>query len=122
PLEGTGRDALIEHLTLLLVRLFLFLAADRERVFLGLDRQFVLGEARNRNRDAVGVLAGTLNVIRGISGGRAVKAGTIEHREQAIEADGRTIQGRKIESSHGISSLKRHAGGPTQAWPRPGKA
>src|SRR5207253_5024212 len=76
----------------------------------------------NRNRDTVGVLAGTLDVIRGISGGRAVKAGTIEHREQAIEADGRTIQGSKIESSHGISSLKRHAEGPPQAGPRPGKA
>src|SRR5947209_14814830 len=111
-LERAGRDALIEHLTLRLAGLFLLLAADRERVFLGLDRQFVLGKARDRDANAVGVLAGTLDVIGRISGGRAVKAGAIEHREQAVEADGRTIEGSKIESSHGISSIKRHADGP----------
>src|ERR1043165_330157 len=107
-LERAGRDALVEHLALLL-GLFLLLAADRERVLLGLDRQFVLGEARDRNRNAVGVIAGTLDVIGRIGRGRAVKAGAIEHREQTVEADGRTIEGSKIESTHGISSLKRHA-------------
>src|SRR3954463_6163018 len=110
--ERAGRDALIEHLTLVLFALFLFLAPNGERVFLGFDPQVVLGKARDRNRDAVGVLAGTLDVIGRISGGRAVKAGAIEHREQTVEADGGTIQGSKIESSHGISSIKRHADGP----------
>src|SRR2546423_14143486 len=58
-LERAGRDALIEHLALVLA-LFLFLAADRERVFLRLDRQFVLGKARDRNRNAIRIIAGTL--------------------------------------------------------------
>src|ERR1043165_3359188 len=110
-LEGTGRDALIEHLTLGLVALLLLLAADRERVFLGFDRQIALGEARNRDRDAIGVIAGPLDVVGRVGRG-LLEAGAIEHREQTVEADGGTIKGSKIESSHGISSLKRHAGGP----------
>src|SRR3954447_16152431 len=118
--ERAGRDALIEHLALVLFALLLLLAANGERIFLGLDRQVVLAKARDRNGDAVGVLAGTLDVIGRISGGRAVKAGAIEHREQVVEADGRTIERSKIESSHGISSLKRHAEGPPRAGPEPG--
>src|SRR5262245_12177688 len=111
-LERAGRDALIEHLTLLLVTLFLLLAADRERVFLRFDGQVVLGEARNRNRDAIGVLAGPLDVVGRVTRGRFSDA--IEHREQTVEADGGTIKGSKIESSHGISSIKRHADGPPE--------
>src|SRR6185369_2557927 len=102
-LERAGRDALIEHLTLLLVALLLLLAADRERVFLGLDRQLVLRKARNRNRDAIGVIAGPLDVVGRV--GRRRFNGVIEHREQTVEADGGTIKGSKVESSHGISSL-----------------
>src|SRR5947209_2856512 len=117
-LERAGRDALIEHLALVL-GLLLFLTFHGERVFLGLDRQFVLGKARDRNRDTVGVFAGTFDVIGWVSGSRAVKAGAIEHREQTVEADGGTIEGSKIESSHGISSLKRHAKDPPQAGPDP---
>src|SRR5947209_10780064 len=115
-LERAGRDALIEHLTLRL-GLLLLLAFHGERIFLGFDRQFILGEARDRNGNAIGVFAGTLDVIGRISGGRAVKAGAIEHREQAVEADGGTVEGSKIESSHGISSLKRHADDPPRTGP-----
>src|SRR3954467_13884962 len=116
-LERAGRDALIEHLALVLFALLLLLAPNGEGVFLGLDRPVVLAKARDRSGDAVGVLAGTLDVIGRISGGRAVKAGAVEHREQAVEADGGTIERSKIESSHGISSLKRHADDPPQAGP-----
>src|SRR3954454_14889062 len=69
--ERAGRDALIEHLTLVLFALLLLLAPDGEGVFLGLDGQLVLAKARERNGDAVAVIAGTLDVIRRISGGRA---------------------------------------------------
>src|SRR2546421_8143705 len=51
-LERAGRDALIEHLALVL-GLLLLLTFHSESVFLGLDRQFVLGKARDRNGDAV---------------------------------------------------------------------
>jgi hypothetical protein len=104
PLERAGRDALIEHLTLLLAGFLLLLAADRERIFLRLDRQIGVGKTRDRDRDAIRVLAGTLDVVGRIGRGRAVDAGAVEHRKQAVEADGGTIEGSKIESSHGISS------------------
>ena len=89
---------------MLLVLLGLLLAADRQRVFLRLDRQLGLGEARDRDRDAIVVLAGALDVVGRVARG-AVRRSPIEHREQPVEADGRTIEGSKIESSHGISSL-----------------
>jgi hypothetical protein len=39
----------------------------------------------------------------------------IEEGKQPVETDGRTIEGSKIESSHGISSLvERHADGPPE--------
>ena len=89
-LEGARRDALIEHLAALLVGLGLLLAFDRQRIFLGLDGKLVLAEARHRNRDAVGILAGALNVV-----GRIARSAleTVEHGEQPVETDGRTIEG-----------------------------
>ena len=48
-LERARRDALIEHLALLLVGLGLLVAADRQRVLLGHDRQLGLGEAGDRD-------------------------------------------------------------------------
>src|ERR1044072_2184320 len=104
-LESARRDALIEHLAWLLVGRRLLVAADRQGVFLRLDRELVIREARDRDRNAVGVIAGALDVVGRVAG-RSIKAGGIvEHRKQAIEADGRTIKGSKIESSHGISSM-----------------
>src|SRR5262245_6810541 len=101
-LERAGRDALIEHLTDGLLVLRLFLAFDRQRVFLRFDRKLVLAEAGHRHRDAVGILAGPLDVV-----GRIARSGleAVEHGEQSVETDGRTIEGSKIESSHGITSL-----------------
>src|SRR5262249_44911740 len=99
------RDALVEHLALLLVGLGLLLALDRQRVLLRLDRDVGVGEARDRERDAVGVLAGPLDVV-----GRVARAGVeardlVEHRKEPVESDGGTIEGSKIERTHGISSL-----------------
>src|SRR5207249_3803478 len=101
-LERAGRDALIEHLAAVLLVPRLFLAFDRQRVFLRFDRKLVLAEARHRHRDTIGVLAGALDVV-----GRIARSGleAVEHGEQPVETDGRTIEGSKIESSHGITSL-----------------
>src|SRR5713101_6138955 len=101
-LECTRSDALIEHLTVVLLVLRLFLAFDRQRVFLRFDRKLVLAKARHRHRDTIGVLAGALDIV-----GRIARSGleAVEHGEEPVETDGRTIEGSKIESSHGITSL-----------------
>src|SRR5262249_40373032 len=106
-LEGAGSDALIEHVAIfLLLRGFLF-TADRQRVLLHLDVEFLLGEAGDRNRNAVRVLPGALDVVGRIGGIAAVYAAErVEQREQPVKTDGRTIERGEIESSHGISSFE----------------
>ena len=61
-LERARRDALVEHLAVLLF-LGLLGALDRQRVLFRLDRQVVLAEAGDRDGDAVLVLAGPLDVV-----------------------------------------------------------
>src|SRR5947199_3728743 len=99
-LERASRDALIEHLAVVLLVLRLFLAFDRQRVFFRSDRKLVLAKAGDCHRDAVGILAGPLDVV-----GRIARSGleAVEHGEQPVETDGGTIEGSKIESSHGIT-------------------
>src|SRR5262249_11646652 len=104
-LERARRDALVEHLALLLVGLGLLLALDGQRVLLRLDREVVLGKARDRERDAVGVLAGPLDVVGRIGRATVEARNLVEHREEPVESDGGTIEGSKIERTHGISSL-----------------
>jgi len=43
----------------------------------------------------------------------------VEERKQVVEADGRTIEGSKIESSHGISSLLSEMRFGPPEWARP---
>src|SRR4051812_33850574 len=104
-LESAPRDALVEHLAGI-VLLDLLLALNSQRVFLGLDQQLALAEACDGYGDAIVVLAGALDVV-----GRVARSGlkAVQHREQPVKADGRTIEGSKIESSHSISSYERHA-------------
>ena len=105
-LEGAGGDALMEHFALLLLGLRLLLTLDGQRVLLGLDRKIGLGEAGDRDGDPVGVLAGPLDIVGRVGRAAAFEARyLIEHREQPVEADGRTIEGSKIECTHGISSF-----------------
>jgi hypothetical protein len=100
-LEGTRRDAAIQHLGFVLAVLIGdFLALDRQRVFLGDDGEFVLGEAGDGDGDAVVVLAGALDVIGRIA--RRIAIGLIEQVEEAVEADGGTIKRGEVESTHGI--------------------
>src|SRR5208282_3881383 len=103
-LECTRRDALIEHVAALLFLLGVLLAADGERVFLRRDRELGLAEAGYGDGDAVLIVPGPLDVVGRITGGCALEP-LVEQREQPVKADGRTIKGCKIESSHGISSF-----------------
>src|SRR5262249_37441957 len=105
-------DALVEHLTAVLLVLHLLLALDGQGVLLGLERQLVLGEPGHGDRDAISVISGTLDIV-----GRVARSGleAVEHGEQPVETDGRTIEGSKIESSHGITSkFERNADGPPE--------
>ena len=99
-LEGARGDAAIQHLGLVLAVLIGgLLALDRQGVFLGDDRKLVLREAGNRNGDAVGVLAGALDVVGRIAGA-AVGGRLVEQREEAVEADGGTIKRGEIVGTH----------------------
>jgi len=102
PLEGARRDAAIEHLGLVLV-IFIggFFALDRQRVFLGDDRKFALRKAGDRDADAIGVLAGALDVIGRIAGA-AVGRCLVEQGKEAVEADGGTIKRGEIIGTHRI--------------------
>src|ERR1700730_3846010 len=68
-LEGTRRDALIKDFAARLLVAGLFLALDRQRVFLRFDRKVVFAKARNGNRDPIGVLASALDIIGRIARG-----------------------------------------------------
>ena len=98
-LEGTRGDAAVEHFGLR-VLVGDFLALDRQRVFLRDDGELILGKAGDRNGDAVGVLAGALDVVGGITGA-AVRARLVEQVKETVEADGGTIEGRQIVGTHG---------------------
>src|SRR5581483_9470499 len=96
-LEGTRGDTAVEHFGFFLAILGRdFLALDGKRVFLRDDRKLALGEAGDRDRNAIGVLAGTLDVIGGIAG-RGFGGSLIEQGEEAVEADGGTIKRSKVK-------------------------
>jgi hypothetical protein len=79
-LEGAGRDAAVKHFGFFLVVLIGdFLALDRQGIFLGDDRKLSLREAGNRYADAIGVLAGALDIVRRVAGA-AVGSGLIEQK------------------------------------------
>jgi hypothetical protein len=99
-LEGARGDALIERLALGLFLLLLFLALDGQGVFLRLDREFILAEARDRDRNAVIVLVGTLDVVGRVARRSIETADAVDRVEQPVEADGRAIERGKVESSH----------------------
>jgi hypothetical protein len=82
----------------------LALAADGKGVFLDLDGQVAIGEAGNRDRDAIGILAGALDVVGRVARGRIDADELVEHREKTVEADRVAVEGSKIVLSHGISS------------------
>src|SRR5215472_1616851 len=105
-LECARRDALVEHFAFLLLGLGLLLTLDRQRVLFRLDRDVGIREAGDRYGDAIGVLAGPLDVVGRVGRAVAIEARhLVEQRKQPVETDGRTIEGSKIERTHGISSF-----------------
>src|SRR5438477_10945811 len=112
--EGPLGDALVEHVAGLLLVVGLFFSADRQPVLLRLDREISVGKAGNCDRDAKRVLAAPLDIVGRIGWHRAFHAAQlVEHGKHSVEADGRTVEGSKIECTHSMTSLlKRHANGP----------
>src|SRR5580704_12866879 len=86
-LEGTSCDALMQDFALFLLGLFLFLAADQERGLLRLDRELGLGESGNGHANAIGVVAGSFDIVGRVTRGGVQTRDLIEQRKQAIEAD-----------------------------------
>ena len=88
-LEGPLGDALVEHVAGLLLVDGLFLAADRQRVFLRFDRKISVSKSGDCNRNAKGVFAVPLNIVGRLAGHRAFHAAElVEHGEHPVEADG----------------------------------
>jgi hypothetical protein len=105
-LESARRNALMEDLTTL-DRSYLILGAfDRQGVLFALDDDFIFREACDRKRDAISVFACALNIIGGITGRPIVTGCLIQKIKQSVKTDGLTVQGRKIELTHDISSLR----------------
>ena len=95
-LESALGNAAMQEFTGFLARTRRLGAFDDEAVLLALDSDIALGETSDRDRDAVGIVADLLDVVGRVGLGLlADKA--IEAAEQPVEADGRAIEGGKIE-------------------------
>src|SRR5216684_2769517 len=102
PLEGARRDAAIQHLGFVLA-VFIggFVALDRQRIFLGDDGELALRKAGDRDADAIGVLAGSLDIVGRIAGA-AVRGSLVEQRKPPVEADGGTIKWGETRGTHRV--------------------
>ena len=98
-LECPPGDAAIQHLTLLAV--VGQLTGDHQRIVLDDHVQFIRTESRNRHGQAVGVLAGLLDVVGRIAWRLGGGSGCIHQASQPIEADGGTEQRSEVERCHG---------------------
>ena len=102
-LEGAGGNALIKHFGLVSRFAGGFIAANGERAFLHFDIEFLIGEARDRDRNPVGVVAGALDIVRRVGRRRAVER-VVEQRKHTVEADRGAVKGSEVETTHDISS------------------
>src|SRR5215831_21128531 len=79
------------QVALILLLFLLGFARDPEYVLLDGDVEIVRREPSHRHRQAIGVVAGLLDIVRGVAEGRAVDAsGRIKHAGQSVKADRRT--------------------------------
>jgi len=82
-------DTAVEHLRAFLrASSGLLLAADCQRVLLHLDRKIGIGEARDRDGDAVSVFGRPLDIIRRIAGRALHAVDLVQHVEQPVKANG----------------------------------
>ena len=94
-LEAPVGNAAMQELLLLSLRLLLGAGNEQAVTFLR-QFDFVGSEAGNSHTDAVLVVADFLDVV-----GRPLGTyGAVEHVEQPVEADGRTIERCEVEGSH----------------------
>ncbi|CVI63557.1 hypothetical protein AGR9A_Lc40478 [Agrobacterium salinitolerans str. Hayward 0363] len=84
-----------------------FLGFHSQRIGAGFDAEFVLIETGDGHGDAIGVLAGPLDIVGRIGLGLFGLAESVKHREKTVEADGGTIEGGKINVTHGVLLKKR---------------
>src|SRR5690606_36689164 len=114
PLEAARGNAAIEKLACILALLALF-APDRQYVTMCFNRDVFLGEARNRHRNAIGILAGALDIIGRIRLAAIELTERVKHGEKPVEPYGRSVEGRKIDMTHGLSSCEQQV----CVWPLP---
>ncbi len=107
-LESTSRNAAMEEPVRFAFRLAA-LALDGQHVLARFDGQFAVLEARDGHGDAVGVVARSLDIVGRVALGIIDPSGSVQHLEQAVEADGGTIQRGKINVTHGECPLDHRA-------------
>jgi len=77
-----------------------------QAVLFDLDLDFRAVETGHGHRDAVGVLAGNLDVVGGVAWLRVVAHRIVQHAGQTVEANGGAVQRSKIKLVHGFLSSK----------------
>lgn len=91
PLERAPRDAAVQVAAVPFLLILLRLARHQKRILLNGDVELVRREPGHRHREAIGILTGLLDIVRGVAEGRAVYAGRrIDQAQQTIKADRRT--------------------------------
>jgi hypothetical protein len=101
PLKGASSDALIDDVVLLVLGGGRLRAANGQGIVACLDRELVLAEPGDGERDPVRVLAGPLDVIGRIGGNALFGADRlVEHRKKSVETDGGPIEWREIVVQH----------------------
>src|SRR5262245_40599900 len=109
PLEAAPGNASVQELPLFAVRLLF--AAHREGLFLHVDVELVLAETGHGHGDPVLVVTQALDVVGRIAHPVAIKTrSAVQQIEQAVEANGRAIEGAEIKMSHHESSLRSDCG------------
>ena len=91
-LEGPRGDAAVKNLAAVLFGVLVLLALDRQHVAVRLDRDVLVGKARYGHRDAIGIVAGALDIVGRIALAAFRLRERIKHREEPVEADGGTVE------------------------------
>src|SRR6266481_8369529 len=111
-LERPCRYALIEKLRFAGIGFANLFTLHGEAIFLCLEGKLRLGKSRNRDGNAIRILASPLDIVGRIGWTTLEADRLVEHRKQPVKADGGAIKRGKIESTHGISSFEATCRGP----------
>src|SRR6266436_3928128 len=105
-LERPCRYALIEKLRFAGIGFANLFTLHGEAIFLCLEGKLRLGKSRNRDGNAIRILASPLDIVGRIGWTTLEAHRLVEHRKQPVKADGGAIKRGKIECTHGISSFE----------------